>query len=111
VTKRYEPDFTRSVYARDYVELVRTAGKLGDSSNGITYEQFGNGRALWAFDLTGDLCNNDNGFHLVSVGSLSLNLSFATATTETYSVVVYSEKTDLLTIDPENTISTVAGVL
>jgi hypothetical protein len=111
VTKRFEPDFARGAYARDYVELVKTAGKLGDSSNGITYAQFANGRALWTFNMTGDLCNNDNGFHLISVGSLSLNLTFATATTETLSVVVYSEKTELVTIDPENRISTVAGVL
>ena len=107
--KRYEPNYEKKLYAREYAQLAFLTERSGDCSNGITYQGFGNGQALYAFDLTGDLCTD--GVHLISNASLSVNIGFATATAATLSLFAYSEYDELTEINLEHQIRMVGGVV
>ena len=107
--KRYEPNYEKKLYAREYSQLAFLTERSGDCSNGITYEGFGNGQALYAFDLTGDLCTD--GVHLISNASLTVNIAFAVATTATLSLLAYSEYDELTEINLEHQIRMVGGVV
>ena len=56
----------------------------------ISREDFNSGYALYAFDLSADLGEDDH-FSLVRQGSVRLALKFAAALAATVSVVVYAE--------------------
>ena len=116
VNKRNEMDFETNSYARTYIEMMSGSGKCStDASNNITYEDFKNGRALFLFDNSSDGCggggSQDNGFNFVGAGTVRLNLTFARATAHTTSVVVYQEKDDMITVNPEKGVDTFAGTL
>jgi hypothetical protein len=53
----FKPDFTNKNYAREYYSLFLQLGKQGifSDDNGIKYEDFSGGCALFAFNLSPDL--------------------------------------------------------
>ena len=92
-------DFDNNLYTRAYANLLLASGKaFVDEDNSITTAEFANGFAIYAFDLTGDLCEGE-GVHLVKQSTTSLELDFKKALEQTISVFVYSEYDDLLEID------------
>ena len=82
-----------------------------DSGNGISRASFADGHALYAFDNSGDLCGGDEGIHLVKNGSLTVNISYAEATTETLSLFVYQEFDDIIVINKERRVFMTSSVL
>jgi len=59
---------------------------------------FGNGFALYAFDLTPDLAEDDH-FNLTKQGSVRLVLKFANALTNPVTVIAYAEFQNVIEID------------
>jgi len=65
-----------------------------DEGIGISHDNYKDGYALYAFDLTADL--GDNHFNLVKHRNLRLVLKFGEALTETVTVIAYSEFDNVL---------------
>ena len=64
----------------------------------ITREDYSNGYALYAFDLSADL-GEDDPFSLVRQGSVRLALKFAVALPVTVSVIAYAEFENIIEVD------------
>ena len=92
-------DFTNNLYVRGFNTLFSGIGKLfKDEGNVISRESFGSGYALYAFDLTPDLGEDDH-FSLPRQGSVLLVLKFGTALAEPVSVIAYAEFQNMIEID------------
>lgn len=98
----YKPistDFENGVYTHAYMQLLMCTGKaFVDEGNCITRQQFAKGCAVFAFDLTGDLCEGTD-THLIKNSSIVLEVEFRQALEKTISLLVYTEEDDLLEID------------
>jgi hypothetical protein len=69
-----------------------------DEGNGISRTDFSNGYALYAYDLTPDLVEDDH-VNLTRQGTVRLNLKFGAALAQTITVVAYLEFENLIEID------------
>ena len=76
--------------------------KESDNSATITPEEFVEGRAVFAFDLSKD---REDGPHLYSTGSLSLKMVIRDPLPNTVSFLVYSIKDDEVSIDVAQRVS------
>jgi hypothetical protein len=72
--------------------------------NGISREEFPNGFALYALDLTSDMCGSSAHFNLVQKGNLSIDIQFSVAPTQAISLVCYGEFENLIQIDSERNV-------
>ena len=94
-----EPNFTTGEYIRAYNTIFAGTGKLGaDEGLFIDRRDFGHGYALYVFDLTADLGEEDH-FSLVRQGSVRLALKFREALDNTVTVVTYAEFENVIEID------------
>jgi len=92
-------DFERSLFVRGFNTLFSGTGKLfRDEGNALDRNNFGNGFALYAFDLTPDLAEDDH-FNLSKQGSVRLVLKFANALTDPVTVIAYAEFQNVIEID------------
>lgn len=92
-------DFDDGIYTQAYLNLTLVSGKaLSSEDNAITRSMFAKGYAIYAFDLTGDLCEG-GGTHLIKNSTITLEITFKQALTQTISLLMYSELDDLLEID------------
>ena len=74
-----QPNYELDQYIRGYNSLFAGTGKLcKDEGLYIDREDYANGYALYAFDLTADLGEDDH-FSLLRQGSVRLALKFAVA--------------------------------
>lgn len=97
--KPMELNYGDRQYIRAYNTLFSGTGKISkDEGNAIDRDDFANGYALYAFDLSADLGDEDS-FNLMRQGSVRLVLKFATALTQTISVVAYAEFENVIEID------------
>ena len=77
--KPLQPNFGNGLYVRTYNTLFAGTCKLNrDEGNFISREDYANGYALYAFDLTADLAEDDH-FNLVKHGSVRLAMKFSVA--------------------------------
>ena len=94
-----EPNFTTGEYIRAYSTIFAGTGKLGaDEGLFVDRNDYGNGYALYAFDLTADLGEEDH-FSLVRQGSVRLALKFPEALGDTVTVIAYAEFENVIEID------------
>jgi len=94
-----EPNFANGQYIRAYNTMFAGTGKFGaDEGLFIDRDDYGNGYALYAFDLTADLGEDDH-FSLVRQGSVRLTLKFRQALQATVTVVAYAEFENVIEID------------
>jgi hypothetical protein len=92
-------DYKNGLYVTSFMDLFRSTGKLNqDEGNDIDRLDFAKGYALYAFDLTPDLTENES-FNLARQGTVRVDLKFATALTNTVSVVVFAEFENIIEID------------
>ena len=92
-------DFQRSLYVRGFNTLFSGTGKLfRDEGNALERGSFSDGYALYVFDLTPDLAEDDH-FNLSKQGSVRLVLKFATALTDPVTVIAYAEFQNVIEID------------
>jgi len=92
-------NFTDGLYVRAYNTLFSGTGKLfKDEGNSIDRKTFSQGCALYAFDLSPDLGEDDH-FSLRKQGSVRLVLKFRQAPAENVSVIAYAEFENVIEID------------
>jgi ribonucleoside-diphosphate reductase beta chain len=104
-SKPIETNFTRGLYARPFFNLAQATGKaFNNIDHGITREKFANGYAVFAFDLTPDQCIGE-GVHLISNGTVTLEVSFRTALTATILVFMFAERDNLIELDHQRVVT------
>ena len=97
--KPLSTDFTNSLYIRAFNTLFSGTGKVfKDEGNGISRTAFSQGNALYTFDLSLDLAEEDH-YNLVKQGSIRLVPKFRQALPENVSVIAYAEFENLIEID------------
>ena len=97
--KPLQPNFERNKAVRCYMSLFSGTGMLHrDEGNNLDRDEYLQGYALFAFDLTPDL-NDGNHFNLVKQGNLCLELHFAKPLPETINVIVYAEFDNIIEVD------------
>ena len=86
-------------YVQAYMYFQTNVGKaFSGEGNCITRKQYANGFAVYAFDLTGDLCEGSD-VHLIKNSTTVLELTFKEPLVNTVSLFMYAEEDDLIQID------------
>jgi len=99
-----QPNYADGQYIRAYDSLFAGTGKLyKDEGLFIQREDYPNGYALYAFDLTADLGEDDH-FSLVRQGSVRLALKFAVALADTVTVIAYAEFENVIEVDRDRNV-------
>jgi hypothetical protein len=97
--KTLKPDYEHHQYIEAYMSLFIGSNKVNrDEGNFITRTDYPNGYAMYAYDLTPDLAENDH-FNLSKQGNVRLLLKFAAALTRAVTVVAYAEFENIIEID------------
>ena len=92
-------DYANSLYVRAYNTLFGGTGKLfHDEGNDISRSDYADGFALYAFDLSPDLTDDEH-FDLSKTGSVRLQVKFANALAAPVTLIAYAEFQNLLEID------------
>jgi len=92
-------DFANQLFVRGFNTLFSGTGKLfRDEENSLTRGYFNNGYALYVFDLTPDLGEDDH-FNLSKQESVRLVLKFAEALEHPVTVIAYAEFANVIEID------------
>ena len=92
-------DYAAGRYAAAYAGLFGGTNKINrDEGNGISRFDFANGYALYAYDLSPDLGENDH-VNLTRQGTVRVDLKFGAALAHTVTVVAYGEFENLIEID------------
>lgn len=92
-------DYENGEYIQAYMHFMTAVGKaFGDEGNCITRKQYANGFALYAFDLTGDLCEGTD-VHLIKNSTTTLEVTFKEPLNSTLSLFAYTEGDDLIEIN------------
>ena len=92
-------DFAAGRYAAAYAGLFGGTNKINrDEGNDVSRSDYAQGYALFAYDMTPDLGDNDH-VNLARQGTVRLNLKFANALARTVTVVAYAEFENLIEID------------
>ena len=97
--KPLKVDYDSNLYIRAYNTLFSGTGKLfADEGNDITRTDYAQGYALYAFDLSPDLLDDEK-FDLAKSGSVRLEVKFADALPVAVTLIAYAEHENLLEID------------
>ena len=85
-----------------YNTLFSGTGKIYSNAGlDITREDYPGGYALYAFDLTPDMCKSADYFNTVQRGSLTLALTFGTSKDHAIGMVCYGDFENVIRIDSE----------
>ena len=85
-----------------YNTLFSGTGKIYSNAGlDITREDYPGGYALYAFDLTPDMCKSADYFNTVQRGSLTLSLTFETSHKHAIGMVCYGDFENVIRIDSE----------
>ena len=92
-------------YIEAYLTMFSGTGKLFyDAGSDISRDDFKNGYALYAADLTPDMCGSSDHFNVVQRGNLAVDIKFTTAPTAAVSLVCYGEFENTIHIDSERNV-------
>lgn len=97
--KPLRPDFVNGHYISAYLSLFSGTNKIHrDEGNYVARNDYPNGYALYAFDLSPDLAEEDH-FNLSREGSVRLVMRFGEALPAAVSVIAYAEFENLIEVD------------
>ena len=95
-SKSLDMDFGQN---KNYLEGYNTIFKnVRNAPNDITYEDYGSGNTLFAFDFTPYLCSADH-YSLLRTGTLNVDVFLSTSTTAAMKAICYLEFDNILMID------------
>jgi hypothetical protein len=77
---------------------------LFNTGNDIDRTEFPNGYAVYALDLSADMCGSSPHFNVVQKGSLTVDIKFSTTPTVAVSLVCYGEFENIIQIDAERNV-------
>ena len=108
--KPIQPNFEAKQYVRAYNTLFSGTCKVNrDEGNHISRDDFDKGYALYAFDLSADLAEDDH-FNLVRQGNLRLALKFANELPHTVTVIAFAEFDNVIELDRDRNVLLDFGV-
>ena len=95
--------------APQYIEAFSTmfsgTGKMyHNTGNDISRSEFPSGYAVYAFDLTPDMCGASTHFNVVQKGNLAIDIQLSAAPAATASLVCYGEFENTVHIDSERNV-------
>ena len=91
-----------SRFIEAFSTLFSGTGKMySNNGNDISRDEFANGNAIFAFDLTADMCGSSSHFNN---GNLAVDIKFSTPPTAAVSLVCYGEFENLIQIDSERNV-------
>ena len=94
-----------SRFIEAFSTLFSGTGKMYlNNGNDISRDEFANGNAIFAFDLTADMCGSSPHFNTVQRGNLAVDIKFSVAPTTAVSLVCYGEFENLIQIDAERNV-------
>jgi hypothetical protein len=97
--KPFETNYSANNYTEAYFSHFLGVNKsISDSGSIIDRNDFANGYALYAFDLSADLCNQSH-FNLIKSGNLRMVLNFDTDTVVNIVCIVYFEYQNMIEIN------------
>ena len=100
-------DYESKKYDEGYFSLLQASGLLyKNRGSTISYENFGNGYALYGFDLSSDPSPENQCLDLIQEGKLSLSITLKTASTKAITIVVYLEYDKLIEVDKDKNVTT-----
>ena len=92
-------------FIQAYNTLFSGTGKIyANTGLDITREEYAGGYALYAFDLTPDMCNTTDYFNAVQRGSLSVAITFESAPADPIAMVCYGDFENVIRIDSERNV-------
>ena len=92
-------------FIQAYNTLFSGTGKIyANTGLDITREEYAGGYALYAFDLTPDMCNSTDYFNAVQRGSLSVAITFDEAPKTPIAMVCYGDFENVIRIDSERNV-------
>ena len=102
--KPIQPNYDGNLYIRAYNSLFSATSKLNhDEGNGISRDDYKDSYALYAFDLTADLGEDDH-FNLVKHGNVRLALKFADALAEKVTIIAFAEFDNVIELDRDRNV-------
>lgn len=105
--KPLSSDFANHNTLRNYFSLYDATGKaFKDQGTDISRSEYEQGYSLIAFDLTPDLMDGDNCYHVIKKGNIRLELKFSQALPNPVNVVVYGEYDSAIKIDKNRSVIT-----
>lgn len=97
-------NFNEGRYVAAYASLFAGTNKINrDEGNDISRSEYASGYALFAYDLTPDLAEDDH-VNLTRQGTVRLDLKFGEALANTLTVVCYAEFQNVIEVDRNRTI-------
>ena len=92
-------------YIEAFSTLFSGTGKMyHNTGNDISREEFPKGYAVYAFDLTPDMCGASPHFNVVQKGNLAIDIQFSVAPAAAVSLVCYGEFENTVHIDSERNV-------
>ena len=92
-------------FIQAYNTLFSGTGKIyANAGLDITREEYPGGYALYAFDLTPDMCNTTDYFNAVQRGSLSVAITFESTPGASIAMVCYGDFENVIRIDSERNV-------
>ncbi len=92
-------------YIEAFSTLCSGTGKMYyNTGNDISREEFPKGYAIYAFDLTPDMCGASPHFNVVQKGNLVIDIQFSRAPTVAVSLVCYGDFKNTIRIDSERNV-------
>jgi len=99
-----QPDYEHGLYIKAYNSMFAGTGKLcKDEGLYFSREDYSDGYALYAFDLTADLGEEDH-FSVVRQGSVRLSLKFSAAFANTVTTIAYAEFENVIEVDRDRNV-------
>ena len=94
-----------SRFIEAFSTLFSGTGKMySNIGNDISRDEFANGNAIFAFDLTADMCGSSPHFNTVERGNLAVDIKISTPPTAAVGLVCYGEFENLIQIDSERNV-------
>ena len=92
-------------FVEAFSTLFSGTGKMYyNTGNDISREEFPKGYAVYAFDLTPDMCGSSTHFNVVQRGNLAVDIKFSAAPTNAVSLICYGEFENTIHIDSERNV-------
>lgn len=106
-SKPFQPDFTKGLYARSYLNLFTDLNRYHDAQNiNVSFDEFKDGYTLFAVDMTPDLSSSASHVSVARNGNLAIDMKFSQALDETVSLIVYAEYRNVIEIDKARSVYT-----
>ena len=92
-------------YIEAYATMFSGTGKMyHNTGNDISRSEFASGYAVYAFDLTPDMCGASDHFNVIQKGNLAIDIQFSVAPAAAASLVCYGEFENTVHIDSERNV-------